>query len=164
MGKRAEVLAERIAQGHRELIAFVEACSEADWRTDCPNEGWTVGVVVHHVASMLPAELDVIKTVASGQPVISVTAELVDQINAQHAKEYADCSREETLDLLRRNSALVVSAIREMSDAELDQAAPVSLHSDAPVTAQYLIEDHPLGHAYDHLTSVRAALGADTHL
>jgi hypothetical protein len=164
MGKRAEVLAERVAQGHRELIAFVEACSEADWRTDCPNEGWTVGVVVHHVASMLPAELDVIKTVASGQPVISVTAELVDQINAQHAKEYADCSREETLDLLRRNSALVVSAIREMSDAELDQAAPVSLHSDAPVTAQYLIEDHPLGHAYDHLASVRAALGADTHL
>jgi hypothetical protein len=164
MGTRAEALAERVAQAHRELIAFVEACSEADWRTYCPNEGRTVGVVVHHVASMLPAELDVIRTVASGQPVTEVTTEIVDQINAQHAKDHADCSREETLELLQRNSALVVSAIRELSDAELDQAAPVSLHWDALLTAQYLIEDHPLSHPYQHLASIRAALSADTRL
>jgi hypothetical protein len=161
MGKRAEALAERIAEGHRELIAFVEALSEADWRTTCPNEEWTVGVVVHHVASMLPAELDLIKTLASGQPIMGVTPEVVDRINAQHAREYADCTIEETLDLLRRNSALLVSAVRELTDAELDQAAPVSLHWDTPLTTQYFIEDHPLSHAYDHLASIRAAVGSE---
>jgi hypothetical protein len=164
VSKRAEALAERIARGHDELIAFVEAHSEADWGTYCPNEDRTVGVLVHHVASVLPAELDLIKAVASGRPITGVTVEIVDQMNAEHAREHANCGREETLDLLRRSSALVVSAVRELDDAELDQAAPVSLHWDTPVTAQYLIEDHPLSHAYRHLASIRAAIGTSTHL
>ena len=102
-----------------------------------------------------------IQAVASGQPVTGVTPELLDQFNAQHAEDYADCSREETLELLRGNSALVVDAIRELSGAELDQAARVSLHWNAPLTAQYLVEDHPLAHTYQHLASIRAALSAD---
>lgn len=162
MSKRAEALAERIAQGHRELVAFVEGLPEAAWHVYCPDEDRTVGVIVHHVASVLPTELKLVQVLASGQPITGVTVELVDQMNAQHAREYANCEQQETLDLLRRNSALVVSAIRELSDAELDRAAPVSLHSDAPLTAQYFIEDHPLGHAYHHLATLRAALGADT--
>jgi hypothetical protein len=160
MSKRAEALAERIAQGHRELVAFVETLSESDWRTYCPNEDRSVGVVVHHVASMLPPELDLVKTLASGRPITDVTPELVDQINAEHAQEHADSSMEETLDLLRGNSALVVSGVQELTNAELDRAAPVSLHWNAPLTAQYFIEGHPLAHAYQHLTSIRAAVGA----
>jgi hypothetical protein len=156
------VLADRVAQGHRELIVLVEALSETEWRTICPNEGRTVGVLVHHVASVLPGELGMIQAVASGQPVTGVTPELGDQMNAQHAVDYASCSREETLELLHGNSGLVVDAIRELGDAELDQAARVSLHRDAPLTAQYLIEDHPLGHTYKHLVSIRAVLSTRT--
>jgi len=158
VSKRADVLADRVAQAHRELMALVEALSETEWRAVCPNEGRTVGVLVHHVASVLPGELSMIQTVASGQPVTGITPELLDQMNARHAEDYADCSREETLDLLRGNSALVVDAIRGLSDAELDRAASVSLHRDAPLTAQYLVEDHPLCHTYLHLASIRAAL------
>jgi hypothetical protein len=163
MTGHADVLADRVAQAHRELIALVETLSEIEWRTICPNEGRTVGVLVHHVASVLPGELGMIQAVASGQPVTGVTPELLDQMNAQHAEDYANCSREETLELLRGNSALVVDAIRELSDADLNQAALVSLHWNAPLTAQYLIEDHPLGHAYQHLASIRAALRTDAH-
>lgn len=162
VSKRADVLADRVAQAHRELMALVEGLSETEWRTICPNENRTVGVLVHHVASVLPGELGMIQAVASGQPVTGVTPELLDQMNAQHAEDYANCSREETLELLRGNSALVVEAIRNFSDAELDQAAPVSLHLEAPVTAQYLIEDHPLGHAYQHMASIRAVLSTET--
>ena len=162
MGGRAEALAERIAEGHRELIACVEGLSEMGWHTHCPNEGRSVGLLVHHVATMLPGELDMIRAVAAGQPIVGVTPEMLDQMNAAHAVEHADCTQEETLELLRRNSALVVDGIRELSDAELDQAAPVSLHWDAPLTAQYLIEDHPLSHAYSHLASIRAAVDQDT--
>ena len=158
MSKRADVLADRVAQAHRQLMALVDALSETEWRAVCPNEGRTVGVLVHHVASVLPGELSMIQTVASGQPVTGITPELLDQMNARHAEDYADCSREETLDLLRGNSALVVDAIRGLSDAELDRAASVSLHRDAPLTAQYLVEDHPLCHTYLHLASIRAAL------
>ena len=66
MGKRAEALATRVEQGARELIAFVEGCSDAEWQTYVPDEDRTVGVLVHHVASAYPVELDVIKTLASG--------------------------------------------------------------------------------------------------
>jgi hypothetical protein len=93
--------------------------------------------------------------------VTGVTPELLDQMNARHAQDYANCSREETLELLRRNSALVVEAIRGLSDAELDRAASVSLHRDAPLTAQYLIEDHPLCHTYRHMASIEAALTSE---
>ncbi len=161
MGGRAEVLAERIVQGHRALITFAESLSEAEWQTFCANEGRTVGVVIHHVASALPIELDLVKVLADGRPITGVTIELVDQMNARHAQEHASCGRDETLDLLRGNSALVVAAIRELSDEQLDRAAPVSLHGDAPLTTQYFIEEHPLSHAYHHLASIRAALGTD---
>lgn len=162
MSKRAEALAARIAEGHRELIVFVESQPEADWHAHSQNDDRGVGVIVHHVASVLPTELDLVKVLASGRPITGVTAEMVDQMNAQHAQESANCERQETLDLLRRNSALVVSAIRELSDAELDRAAPVSLHWDAPLTTQYFIEEHPLSHAYHHLATIRMAMGIDT--
>jgi hypothetical protein len=162
MSKRAEALAERIAQGHRELIVFIEGLPPAAWHAYCQNEERTVGVIVHHVASVLPTELDLVQVLASGQAITGVTVELVDQMNAQHAQEHANCELQETLDLLRHNSARVVSAIRELSDAELDRAAPVSLHWDAPLTTQYFIEDHPLGHAYHHLATIKAAMSTDT--
>jgi hypothetical protein len=163
MSKRAEALAERIAQGHRELIAFAETLSESEWHTYCSNEDRSVGVLIHHVAAALPTELDLVKVLASGRPITGVTMEMVDQMNARHAQDHGDCGKQETLDLLRHNSALVVSAIRKLSDAELDRSAPVSLHWDAPLTTQYFIEEHPLSHAYHHLVSIRTATSTNTH-
>jgi hypothetical protein len=119
-----------------------------------------VGVLLHHVASMLPAELDLVRVLAAGKPITGVTVEMVNQINAEHAQEHGDCSQEETLDLLRRNSALVIEGVRALSDEELDRAAPISLHAGAPLTTQYFIEEHPLGHAYQHLASIRETLGS----
>jgi len=46
------------------------------------------------------------------------------------------------------------AAIRALSDAQLDQAAPVSLNSDAPLTCQFMLEDHA--------ATVRAASAAES--
>jgi hypothetical protein len=161
MSKRAEALADRMAHGHQELATLGESLSPAEWQTYCADEERTVGVLIHHVASMLPAELDLVKVLASGQPITGVNRDSVDEMNLRHAQEHRDCSQQETLDLLRRNSGLVVGAIRELSDEELDRAAPVPLHADARLTTQYFIEDHPLGHAYHHLAGIRVAIGKD---
>jgi hypothetical protein len=158
MSTRAQILAERVEQGARELIAFVEECSDTDWQTVCPEEGRMVGVLVHHVASAYPAEVDLVKVLASGQAIAGVTWEMVDQMNVEHAEGHGEVTREETLELLRRNSAAAADVIRELSDEELDNAAPVSLHWDAPLTTQYFIEEHPISHSFAHLTSIRAAL------
>jgi hypothetical protein len=79
-------------------------------------------------------------------------------MNAAHANQHCSVTKEEALDLLERNSTAAAKAIRALSDEELDQAAPVSLNSDAPLTCQFMLEDHAVRHSYHHLARIRAAL------
>ncbi|MFL5548582.1 MAG: hypothetical protein ACJ8AQ_13600, partial [Gemmatimonadales bacterium] len=66
--------------------------------------------------------------------------------------------KQEAIELLRKNSAAAAAGIRALSDEQLDRAAPVSLNSDAPLTCQFFLEDHPVRHSYHHLAAVRRAL------
>jgi hypothetical protein len=162
MRTRTEALAQRIEQAHQELIDLIAACSDRDWETYIPDEGRTVGLVIHHVGSVLPDEVDLVRALAAGKPITGVTPAGVDAMNAQHAEEHVACTRDETLELLRRNSAAAIAAIQSLDDEQLDQAATVSLHWNAPLTAQYFIEEHPLLHTYHHLVSIRAVLGSES--
>jgi hypothetical protein len=159
MSPRAEALASRVEQGAQALAAFAEGLSDEQWRTIC-DDGRTVGVLVHHVASQLVGEIDVMRQMAAGKPFTGVTWAMVDEGNAAHAREHAACSQREATDLLRKNDAMAAAAIRELRDEQLDLATPNSLHADTPVTTQFWIENHPLAHAYRHLASIRAALHA----
>ena len=66
--------------------------------------------------------------------------------------------RKPALALLAINSAAAGAAIRSFSDAALHRAAPVSLNSDAPLTCQFMLEDHAVRLSYYHLARIRAAL------
>ena len=65
-------------------------------------------------------------------------------------------TKAEALDLLRRNSAAAAAAIRTLTDDELDAAVPLSLYADAPLTCQFVLEDHAVRHSYHHLARMRA--------
>lgn len=158
MSQRSNALAERLEQGARALADFASALTDAEWQTRGPKDRRKIGVVVHHVASMYPLEIQVAQTVAGGKPVVGVTWDAVHEINAGHAKEHESVSKAAALDLLRRNSAAAAAAIRALSDEELDRAAPVSLNSDAPLTCQFVLEDHAVRHSYHHLAAIRSAL------
>jgi hypothetical protein len=45
-----------------------------------------------------------------------------------------------------------------LSDEQLNSAAPISLYGGAPLTCQFMLEDHAVRHAYHHLAKMRAAL------
>ena len=158
MSKRANTLAERIEQGAEALATFAEGLSDAEWQTVVPKDQRTVSVLVHHVASVYPLEIDLARRLALGKPIAGVTGDAVDQMNAQHAHEHPTVSKQETLQLLRDNSKSAADRVREFTDEELDNAATVSLNADAPLTAQFLIEDHALRHSFHHLANIRAAL------
>jgi hypothetical protein len=158
MGHRAEALATRLEQGAAGLAAYAKALSDTDWRAKV-KDGRTVGVIIHHVASVYPIEMDLARTIASGKAVTGVTWEVVADMNAEHAREHAGVKKAEALDLLQRNSKQAAEAVRAFSDEELDRAAPFSLSFDAPVTAQFVIEDHALRHSWHHLARIRSALG-----
>jgi hypothetical protein len=160
--RRAELLASRIEEGAATLAAFAETLTTAEWATPISANGGdrrTVGVVVHHVASMYPVEIQVARAVAGGNAVTDVTWQVVADMNAGHAREHAGATKAATLELLRRNSRAAAAAVRGMSDEELDRAAPFSLSYGAPMTAQFVVEDHALRHSWHHLARIRAALG-----
>src|SRR5262245_23708645 len=72
--RRAESLAARIEEGAAGLAAFAEGLSDAEWRTPVSTTDQRfVGVVVHHVASMYPIEIDVARAIAGGRSVSDVT-------------------------------------------------------------------------------------------
>ena len=156
---RAADLANRIEEGARTLAVFAEGLSEADWKTPMAtgSDRRPVGVIVHHVATMYPIEIDVAKAVARGEAV-DVTWEAVADINGKHAGEHAGVTKSAALDLLRRNSRAAADAVRAFSDAELDRAAPFGLSYGAPMTAQFVVEDHALRHSWHHLARIRKAL------
>jgi hypothetical protein len=160
MGRRAELLADRIEKGAAGLAAFAEGLSEAEWRTPISGtDRRSVGVIVHHVASVYPVETDLARTIASGKAVTDVTWEVVAGMNAKHAGDQAAVTKAAALELLRRNSREAAAAVRAFTDDELDRAAPFSLSFGAPVTAQFVVEDHALRHSWHHLARIRKALG-----
>ena len=162
MGRRAESLAARVEEGADGLAAFAEGLSETEWRTPTSRSGRdrrSVGVIVHHVASVYPIEIDLARTIASGKPVTGVTWEAVDEMNAKHASDQAGVTKAVAVELLRRNGRQAAAAVRAFTEDELDRAAPFSLSFGAPVTAQFVIEDHALRHSWHHLARIRTALG-----
>jgi len=158
MNYRSEALAARLEAGAAELAEYAEALSEAEWQTHLPKDGRKVGVVVHHVASVYPVEIHLARLLAAGQPITDVSWDIIDTMNRDHARENDGVTKEAALALLAANSAAAAAAIRAFSDDELDRAAPVSLNSDAPLTCQFILEDHAVRHSYHHLARIKVAL------
>jgi hypothetical protein len=158
MTRRAAVLADRLEQGANDLADLAASLTDAEWRVRLPGDGRTVGVIVHHVATMYPLEIELALGVADGRAIAGVTWDAVHEINATHAREHAGTTREEAIALLRQNSALAAGAIRKLQDEQLDRAAPISLYSDTTLTCQFFLEDHAVRHSYHHTAAIRRAL------
>jgi DinB superfamily len=157
---RSSLLADRIEEGATLLAAFAEGLSEEEWHAPVSaTDRRSVGLIIHHVASMYPIEIDVARVIARGKAVTDVTWDVVAGLNAKHAQQYAQETKPAALELLRRNSREAANAVRGFTDEELDRAAPFSLSFGAPVTAQFVIEDHALRHSWHHLARIRIALG-----
>jgi uncharacterized damage-inducible protein DinB len=157
MSERAESLAEQFEAVNGELIAAVEAASDEDWKRTCQGEGWSVAVTAHHIASSNNAVAGFVQAIATGQQIPPITMEMIDQGNAQHALEYANCSREETLELLRDGGAQTVKRLRGLSDEQLDRTAVFAAMDNAELSAQQFAEMILIGHSKQHLQSIRDA-------
>jgi len=159
MNKRAEALAQRIEQGAQMLAEYAQGLNEHQWNTVVAPDRRTVGVMVHHVASVYEIEIRLATQIANGNPVKGVTWEVIAQMNAHHAHENATPDKRETIELLRRNSQAAAASVRAFTDEQLDRAATVALNADAPLTAQFMIEDHAVRHSWHHMGKIKAALG-----
>ena len=159
MSARSMALAARIEEGAAALAALAERLTDADWNTRMSvTDARPVGVIVHHVGNMYPAEVELAQLLAQNKP-ITVTWEVIAQINADHARAKAGVTRDEAIAFVRERSRVAAEAVRRFTDQELDGVAAVALNGNAPLTAQFFIEDHALRHSFHHLAKIKALLG-----
>lgn len=158
MNARAQALAATLEEGATAIADFASKLTDAEWQTPLPKDGRKVGVVVHHVASMYQLEIELAQKLAAGGVITDVTWDDVHAVNAAHARENDKVTKEEALALLRANAAKAAAAIRAMTDAELDRVAPNSLYGGAPLTCQFMLEDHAVRHSFHHLARIRKAV------
>ena len=59
---------------------------------------------------------------------------------------------------LSGNPLAVFEDARGLSDAQLDTTTTNSLYGGAPLTCQFMLEDHAVRHSYHHLAKIRAAV------
>lgn len=159
MTSRAQALAASLELGATALAEFASTLTETEWRMRLPRDGRKVGVVVHHVANVYPLEIELAQKLAAGGALTDVTWDAVHQMNAGHAQDFDGVTKEEAVGHLRRNAAAAATAIRRLTDAELDRVAPNSLYGNAPLSAQFMLEDHAVRHSFHHLARIRATVG-----
>jgi hypothetical protein len=157
--RRAAALADRIEEGAARLAAFIQELPETLWKKPISaTDRRTVGVVVHHVAWIYPIEIEVARAIGSGMAVETAWPDIA-QLNAKHAGDNSQVTKAAALELLAKNSQEAASAVRGFTDEELDRSAPFGLSYGAPVTAQFVIEDHAMRHAWHHLAKIKESVG-----
>ncbi len=158
MSDRVEELAKRFEQTNDDVIAAVERCSDEQWRSTCAGEQWSSGVTAHHIGTAYVPIAEVIRALATGQPVPPLTAEMLDASNAEHARQFAGCTRAETVELLRRAGRQAADILRGLDDEQLENGAELPLLGGRRASAAEIVELGLIGHPTGHLESIRAAL------
>jgi hypothetical protein len=107
MGAKTEALARQFEDRARDAVATLEKLGDADWKKVTAAEKWTVGVSAHHLAGALEAVAGGVAAIVSGGPSRgNFTRAMLDEMNTQHAKEHANCTRAETLALFRKGDGV----------------------------------------------------------
>jgi hypothetical protein len=158
MGARAESLAKQYEAKAAEMTATLNGLSDADWKKTTDAEKWSVGVTAHHVAGGHEPIAGIAKTVAAGQSIPNFTMAMLNDMNAKHAKDFAGCTKAETLALHQKGVAAAAAIVRGFSDAELDRSGTV-MAGMPPMTAQQVVESILINHINDHMGSIRKTVG-----
>jgi len=159
MGAKAEALAKQFEAKVQEATGVIERISDADWKKLTSAEKWPVCVVAHHLASAHPPIAAIIKEVATGTSKGDVTMDQLNAMNAKHAKDFASCTKAETLALHKKGAAEAAAIVRGLSDDQLKKTGPV-LKGMPAMSPEQLVPGVLCHHIDEHLGSIRAALGA----
>jgi hypothetical protein len=158
MGTRSEALAKQFEAKVQEAVAVIEQLSHANWKQVTETEHWTVGVTAHHLASALEPVASMVTAIASGQSRGHFTRAMLDEMNARHAQEHANCTKAETIALLKRGAAAAAGVVRGLSDDQLAKSGAVFTDPPPMITDQ-LITSGLIAHIDAHFGSIRKTVG-----
>jgi Mycothiol maleylpyruvate isomerase N-terminal domain len=158
MGAKSEALAKQFEAKVQEAVAVIEKLSDVEWKKVTEAEHWTVGVTAHHLASAFEPVAGIVTTIVTGQSRGNFTRAMLDEMNARHAQEHANCTKAETIALLKRGAVTAAAVVRGLHDEQL--ATSGTVFTDAPpMTAEQLIISGLIGHIEAHVGSIRKTVG-----
>ena len=159
MAAKGEALANEFEAKAKEATAVLEKLSDSDWKKVTDAEKWSVGVTAHHVAQSHEGIANIIKAVVGGQSMGNFTMDMLNEMNAKHAKDFASCTKAETLDLHKKGAAAAAAYVRGLSDDQLAKSATVLTGMPA-MTAEQIVTHILINHINDHYGSIRKTIGA----
>src|ERR1700730_6152415 len=158
MGAKGEAFAKQFEVKVEEATALLEKLSDADWKKTTAAETWSVAATAHHIARSYEPVTHIIKTIAAGQALPHFTPQMLDEMNAQHAEEFAGCTKPETIALHKKGAAAAAAAVRGLSDADLAKTGTV-FTGMPPMSAEEMVKRALLGHVDEHFGSIRKTIG-----
>jgi hypothetical protein len=153
MPTRAAQLTAQFEATTQNAIEAVQACSDEKWRKPVPDDGRTVGVLAHHMATGDVPIGNIVQAIAGGKPVPPITPEMINQGNALHAQQFANVGKDETIAALRQNGSAAAALVRELTDEQLDRSADLLGTS---WTAERAIQQILIGHIAGHTETIRS--------
>ena len=159
MGAKGEALAKQFEAKAQEATGVLEKLSDADWKKVTAAEKWSVAVTAHHVAGSHEPIANILKTVASGQSMPNFTMDMLNDMNAQHAKEFANCTKADTIALHKKGAAAAAAVVRGLSDDQLAKSGTVLAGMPA-MSAEQIVTGILINHIDDHFGSIRKTVAS----
>jgi len=157
MNGRSKKLANRLNSFNEELISFVEHCTEDDW-SRIGAEGWPLGVTARHIGANHYPAVSGAQMIINGQRLPETRMEEITESANRHAREHAECTKSEVLEILRKHGAKLVEFIRELEDSELDKTGYLPALG-RNLTVEQFMEAVILHGGGEHFESIKAAAG-----
>ena len=158
---RSALLAGQYEAAHDEFVSLLESLTEQQWhligknypqRINEEDEGRTVGVIAHHVATNGDYITERIQTMLAGGPLAPINQR---EVNSEHARLHANATKDEVLRLMRASRPRIASAVRSIPDSQLDiqRSTPAG-----PMSAAERVERVLIGHLKQHQGSIEKAI------
>ncbi len=157
MGQAAE-LAEQFRAVNDEVIAFVQGCSAEQWKLRTREEDWPLAAGGMHIALSHLVITTWLHRLAAGLPMTETLDDFA-VMNAYDAHKYATVAPDDVANSLHLCGSAAARFLEGLTDDELAAVGRLSgLGSEWPLRA--VVENVLLGHARNHLSSMRAGLDA----
>jgi uncharacterized damage-inducible protein DinB len=143
--------AQEIAAARDRLVAFAADCSDETWHErplTADGDPRPVGVIIDHVGHSYEYLAGWVREVLAGESP-EVTADLVDGLNAEHARACGHLTQADAVEHLTRSGDELIAFIAGLADADLD-AGDGRVRRFAEVATR---------HADNHRAEIEQALG-----
>ena len=159
MSERAKDLSIRIASFTDEVVSYVDGLSAEDWNQVLEWEEWTAGVTARHIGAGHFRIFELAQMMVAGKELPQLTMDQITEMSNKDSREHSGCTKEETLDALRKNGAELAGFVAGLSDDDLDRKGGMPAFG-GEFSVDQMIQFVIFQSAQEHLDNIKKAIGS----